>query len=134
MSRGKADEKKDYEIGYGKPPKNGVKFKKGQSGNPAGKIPGTRSITSILQKMLDKDAPEKLLEAEFVKQFIASKQGVTNSDIVVARLIFNAVVKGDHRAIQEIIDRIDGKAKQSIDITSEGEKLQITIGGKQFDI
>ena len=36
--------KKDYEVGYRKPPKD-KRFKKGQSGNPAGRSKGKDKLT-----------------------------------------------------------------------------------------
>ena len=35
-----ADEKRDDEVGYGKPPRR-TRFRKGQSGNPRGRPPRT---------------------------------------------------------------------------------------------
>jgi hypothetical protein len=43
--------KKDYEVGYGKPPKSG-QFKKGQSGNAKGRPKGTKDFVSALLKEL----------------------------------------------------------------------------------
>jgi len=43
----------DYEVGYGKPPKN-TQFQKGRSGNPAGKRKGTKNIGTLLKEALNK--------------------------------------------------------------------------------
>lgn len=45
-----ADASDSYEIGYGKPPK-GVRFVKGQSGNPAGRPKGSQNLAAILRKV-----------------------------------------------------------------------------------
>lgn len=37
----------------GETPKGAKPFQKGQSGNPAGKAPGTRSLKTILRDILD---------------------------------------------------------------------------------
>lgn len=43
----------DYTVGYGRPPKS-TQFKKGTSGNPAGKPKGSRSFASYLNEALSK--------------------------------------------------------------------------------
>ncbi len=44
-----ADEDSEYEVGYGKPPKNG-QFPSGRSGNPKGRPKGSRNLASIVQR------------------------------------------------------------------------------------
>lgn len=46
------DGKKDYEVGYARPPKR-ARFKKGHSGNPKGRPRGSRKIATLLAKALD---------------------------------------------------------------------------------
>src|SRR5271163_3665701 len=42
----------DYQVGYGKPPRN-AGFKKGQSGNPRGRPPGAKNLTTLLNEALN---------------------------------------------------------------------------------
>ena len=42
-----SDKKGDYEVGYGKPPRN-TRFQKGQSGNPSGRAPGNKNLKTLL--------------------------------------------------------------------------------------
>ena len=42
----------DCSVGYGKPPEQ-TKFKKGQSGNPAGRPRGSRNLKSLINRELN---------------------------------------------------------------------------------
>jgi hypothetical protein len=46
----------DYEVGYGKPPRH-TRFVKGQSGNPRGRPPGAKNLTTLLNEALDEPVP-----------------------------------------------------------------------------
>lgn len=45
------DDEKDYEVGYGRPPKH-TRFPKGQSGNPKGRRKGSRGLKTDLDEAL----------------------------------------------------------------------------------
>lgn len=47
---------RDYDVGYGKPPKH-TQFKKGQSGNPKGRKRRSRSMDDIARGLLDEMVP-----------------------------------------------------------------------------
>lgn len=57
---------KDYEVGFGKPPK-ATRFIKGQSGNPEGrpKVPSISDVTPIIDKVLAE--PAQIREAERIR-------------------------------------------------------------------
>lgn len=42
---------KDYEVGYGKPPKD-TRFKKGRSGNPKGRPKGRKNMSTHIEEIL----------------------------------------------------------------------------------
>jgi len=91
-------------------PENIVKhrFKKGQSGNPKGKV-----------KLPDiREALAKVLAEE--------KDGVTALEATLAALRAKAT-KGDIRAAEALLDRAFGKPRQSIDHTSDGKPLPSSI-------
>ena len=46
--------RKKYDIGYGMPPKS-TRFKKGQSGNPAGRKKGSRNLATIVRRELEEE-------------------------------------------------------------------------------
>jgi hypothetical protein len=83
--------KGDYQVGYGKPPRN-AGFKKGQSGNPRGR--------------LKKDLPALLLAALNAPVFVAidGKRGkITKREVIVTQMVNNAA-GADLRATKMLID------------------------------
>lgn len=47
-----SDDQDDYKVGYSRPPRNS-RFEPGQSGNPRGRPPGSKNLSSLLSKALD---------------------------------------------------------------------------------
>lgn len=84
------------------------KFKKGQTGNPNGRPKGSRSLSTILKEML---------EEEIVITIDGKKERKQFQEIIIRKLLKKAN-DGDIRAIQEILDRVEGKAKQQLDINN----------------
>jgi alkylation response protein AidB-like acyl-CoA dehydrogenase len=69
------------------------------------------------------------LKAAIAKVLAEEKDGMTALDAILAALRAKAA-KGDVRAAQELLDRGFGRAKQSIDHTTDGDKItgfQVTI-------
>ena len=79
-------------------------FKKGQSGNPKGR-PKLPDLSQAIAKVLAEE-----------------KDGMIALEAILKALRAKAV-KGDVRAAQELLDRGFGKSKQSIDHTTDGEKI-----------
>ena len=52
MDGKRAAAKGDYEVGYCKPPR-GAGFKKGQSGNPRGRPPHSKNLSTLLNDTLN---------------------------------------------------------------------------------
>jgi hypothetical protein len=46
------DNERDYEVGYCKPPRD-TRFKRGQSGNPRGRPPGAKNLSTLLNEALN---------------------------------------------------------------------------------
>lgn len=80
-------------------------FQPGQSGNPEGRQKGTKNMSTILKEMLELET-----EVEGVR--------MTYKDAIIKKLIKKSNA-GNMKAIQEVFDRTEGKAKQEIkhDIT-----------------
>ncbi len=94
-------------------------YRKGQSGNPAGRPRGSRNVSTVLRAMLQEIAPKVIVEASFIKQISKGRSSATIADAVAARIIYQGIVKGDSWALRELLDRTEGKAKQTVEITSE---------------
>jgi len=47
-----SDNKRDYEVGFGKPPRH-TRFSKGQSGNPRGRLPGAKNLKTLVIEALN---------------------------------------------------------------------------------
>ncbi len=89
-----ADDPKDYEVGYGKPPKHS-RFRKGRSGNPKGRTKGYRNLKSDLATELKK----RIVVNEGGRRTRVSKQ-----QALMMRLVEQAL-NGDMRALNALIDR-----------------------------
>ena len=84
---------RDYDVGYGRPPKH-TQFKKGQSGNPKGRRKGARGLKTDLRAELN----ERIAITENGKTVRLTKQ-----QLMVKQLAAKAI-KGDVRAISKLAD------------------------------
>lgn len=78
-------------------------FKPGQSGNPAGKPKGARHFSTLL-----KEAILKVAEGDDEP-----------ADRMIVRQLVDKAKKGDLSAIDRVIDRVDGKAEQNINLDAD---------------
>lgn len=86
-------------------------FKKGESGNPQGRKPGALSLKTYIKKWL-------AAEEEFKNPITKEMQRLTQYDIIVIQQIAKAR-KGDTRAFEALLDRVEGKPKQSIEMETD---------------
>ena len=87
--------KDDYEIGYGKPPKD-TQFKKKQSGNPSGrpKKKISTDMNEIFNEILDAPATMK----------IGNKVINTTKRVVFLNSLFKRAIGGEHLATKLIFE------------------------------
>lgn len=85
--------KKDYDIGYGKPPVSG-RFRKGVSGNPGGRPKDSRNLQTDVREVLG---------AKVAVTENGRKRRVSSQLATLMRLREKAL-KGDLRAIEKLID------------------------------
>jgi hypothetical protein len=84
-------------------------FKKGQSGNPAGHRKGEPQITPWLRRLL-----------------LETQDGKTRAEHVASRII-QLAQDGDVKAIAILLERIDGKVPDQVDLTTDGQAFSFTI-------
>jgi len=75
--------------------------------NPAGKPKGTKHLTTLLFTALQKQA----------------KDGKTYQDLLVERILNDAIIKGKGDIIKLAMNYVDGMPDQAIDISSQGERI-----------
>jgi len=99
-----------------------TQYKPGESGNPNGRPPGSKSFKTILNHYLNKQVNVK-------NPITVDKSPTELRDIICLRLNDFAVNRRHSekslKAIQEIMDRIDGKPIQSVHQTGD---MNLTIG------
>jgi hypothetical protein len=88
-----SDNTRDYDIGYGKPPRHS-RFQKGQSGNPRGRPSGSKNLSTLLSEALN----EPVIVTENGKRRKISKR-----QAVITQLV-NQSAKGDWRAAKILLD------------------------------
>ena len=86
---------------------NSKPFKKGESGNPNGRPKKLPELDKLLADVLGEE-----------------KDGITAAEAILKALRAKAT-KGDIRAAEVLLDRGWGKAKQSMDITSDGKTIEL---------
>ncbi len=90
----------------------GGKFAPGVSGNPAGKPKGVKHLSTLLWEALQERAKNK----------DGTLMDKTHADLVIERLLSDNIKYGKRTEL--IFDRIEGQAKQEIDFTSGGERIE----------
>jgi hypothetical protein len=101
-------------------PENLKPFPKGVSGNPAGKPKGTQHSKTRLLRILD-------LVQKKRNPITGEEEEFTVLELMDMQMIAKAL-KGDQRAYEAVVDRLEGKPKQTTDITADIKgSVQITI-------
>lgn len=77
-------------------PSPATRFQAGQTGNPGGRPKG-RSVTSRLRELLEQHG------------LGGDEEAKTNLDLIAERIIA-ACLNGDHKFIETLLDRTEGKA------------------------
>src|SRR3984893_13770704 len=97
-----------YEVGYGKPPRD-TRFKRGQSGNPRGRLPGAKNLSSLLNEALN----ELVLVTENGGRKRISKRRAAFKQLV------NDAAKGEWRPLKLLVDSLKDIERRSEPQTEE---------------
>lgn len=87
-------------------------WKKGQSGNPKGRTPGTISIVAGIKKKLEE---------------IPDGQKKTYLEIFLAKFFKKVLVDEDVPLMKDLINRVDGMPKQAVEVSGDDEQLAIIL-------
>jgi hypothetical protein len=99
---------------------NLVHFEKGQSGNPNGRPKGVQNSKTRLLRLLE-------LVQKRRNPITGEEEDFTVLELMDMQMISKAL-KGDQRAYEAVVDRLEGKPKQTTDITADIKgNVQITI-------
>jgi len=107
-------------------------FKKGQSGNPKGRpkgAKGTKTVTGYMQELLD-------CKIDTGKNhFTLDGEKVPVSKVLAIKIIMGAI-EGDNSKIKELLDRLEGKPKDTLlieDPIVDADELYSSIKGRLSD-
>src|SRR5690242_12567642 len=112
-----------FSIGYGKPPPQ-HRFQKGQSGNPLGRPPGARNMSTIMQRALNERVT---INEEGKRRKITKREAM-------AKQLANKGASGDHKAMQVLLNYetlLESRAERSdtqTDTTLDADDIEVVKG------
>ena len=98
------DNERDYEVGYGKPPRH-TRFRKGQSGNPRGRPKESKNLATLLREALN----EPVIVAEN-----GGRRRITMREAIIKQLVKRSAT-ADLRATKILLDLvrdIEGRSEE----------------------
>jgi hypothetical protein len=102
------DNKLDYEVGYGMPPRH-TRFMKGQSGNARGRPNGSKNLPTLLSETLN----EPVIVAEN-----GGRRKISKRRAIITQLV-NRSAKGDLRALKILLDILQEIERRTEPASSE---------------
>ena len=105
-----SDDRSEYAVGYKKPPPH-TRFKKGRSGNPRGRLSGSKNLQTLLRDALN----EPIMVTEN-----GGRHKITKREAIIKQLVNQSAI-ADWRAVKILLDllrEIDGQAEPTADETA----------------
>ena len=123
------DNERDYEVGYGKPPR-GTRFKPGRSGNPRGRPGGSKNLSTLLNEALKE--PVIVIEN-------GRRRKVAKRQAIITQLV-NRSAKADLKAtqivlamLQDIERRMDPGSAETAAVTEADQQIILRIQARLRD-
>lgn len=112
------DKKSNYRVGYAKPPRK-TRFEKGKSGNPAGRVKGSKNVSKLLLEALGE--PVVINEN-------GERKRITKGEAMIKQLV-NKGASGDARSIQLLLAEMRSRLESELppDQTSQEAKAQLLM-------
>ena len=107
-----SDKELDYEVGYGRPPRQ-TRFEPGRSGNPRGRPPGSKNLSSLLKKALDE--PVVVVENN-------RRRRIAKREAIVTQFV-NQSAKGDLKATQLLLNILRDLESRAEPGSADAEKI-----------
>lgn len=118
-----------------KPPPEHTRFKKGQSGNPGGKvklpedIKQARKLNQVeLERIINKYL---YMDRDAVKEAISSPS-TPMMELMVASIVAQAAQKGDHARLEFVLQRMIGKVKDQLEVSTPKPFIVERLNGDQI--
>ena len=112
-----ADEKRDYAVGYGRPPRH-TRFEKGRSGNPKGRPSGAKNLSTLFIEALN----EAVIIAEN-----GGRRKISKRQAIVKQIV-NKAAKGDWRCTKLLLELPQETGSPTEPESSERAK-DVKLGG-----
>jgi hypothetical protein len=103
------DNKRDYAVGYGKPPRH-TRFEKGRSGNPKGRPSGAKNLSTLFIEALN----ETVIVAEN-----GGRRKISKRQAIVKQIV-NKAAKGDWRCTKLLLELPQETGSSTEPESSEG--------------
>src|SRR3954468_15928411 len=104
-----------YAVGFCRPPVH-TRFKPGQSGNPSGRVKGSKNLKSLFHQILNEHIP--LVDG-------AQSKKVTKAEALMRRLVIGAL-KGDSRSLMTLM-RIAEQTGEFVEEERKFDAISIRI-------